>query len=259
MDNTQELQDIIGKRFDVLDKGWVELLDFMPHPSTGVSGDLAIVNAARVSFLGESKGAEKDARLLHYLLKNKHSSPFEMAEFKFRVHAPVVTWWQWARHRVWNFNAQSGRYTPFQEDAMYIPAVNEWRKQSKDNKQASSGETLTPEEQQKVASATGYGLVADNLSDLLESYFDLGFHIYNSVLDAGGAKEQARLFLPAWGLYYTWVVKVDAHNLMHFLKLRMDSHAQYEIRVYAKTIYEKIFKVALPVTAEAFEQYVLNP
>ncbi|MBC8170477.1 MAG: FAD-dependent thymidylate synthase, partial [Anaerolineae bacterium] len=99
-------EQLMGKRIELLDKGWIELIDFMPHPATGVSGDLAIVNAARVSFLGESKGTEQDKKLLLYLLRNQHTSPFEMIEFKFRVHAPLITWWQWARHRTWNFNAQ---------------------------------------------------------------------------------------------------------------------------------------------------------
>lgn len=103
---TDSVQELIGKRVDVLDKGWIELIDIMPHPATGVSGDLAIVNAARVSFLGESKGDEQDKRLLFYLLRNKHTSPFEMCEIKFRVNAPLIAWWQWVRHRTFNMNAQ---------------------------------------------------------------------------------------------------------------------------------------------------------
>jgi thymidylate synthase (FAD) len=89
---TERLVDLIGRRVPVLDRGYVELQDLMPHPSTDVSGDNAIVAAARVSFLGENKGAEKDKRLIHYLMRNEHTSPFEMVEFKFRLHAPLVTW-----------------------------------------------------------------------------------------------------------------------------------------------------------------------
>jgi thymidylate synthase (FAD) len=89
---SESLKALIGKRVDVLDKGWIELVDLMPHPDSDVSGDLAIVNAARVSFLGESKGDEKDKKLLFYLLRNHHTTPFEMCEFKFRVRAPLVTW-----------------------------------------------------------------------------------------------------------------------------------------------------------------------
>jgi thymidylate synthase (FAD) len=232
---------MIGKRIDVLDKGWIELVDIMPHPESDIPGDLAIVNAARVSFLGESKGDEQDKKLLFYLLRNHHTSPFEMVEFKFRVRAPLVTWWQWARHRTWNFNAQSGRYTPFEENDFYLPDV--WRLQAKDNKQASDGHVTQD--------------VNDYLSDELARHYDDSFALYTEALDAGVSKEMARLFLPAFGVYYTWVVKVDAHNLMHFLRLRMASDAQHEIRVYADAIYQHFFKPALPWTAEAFELYRL--
>ena len=105
--------DLLGRRVPVLDQGWIELQDVM-------GDDLAIVNAARVSFLGESKGDERDKKLLFYLLRHRHTSPFEQVEFKFRVRAPLVTWWQWVRHRTWSMNAQSGRYTPFEEGDFYL-------------------------------------------------------------------------------------------------------------------------------------------
>ena len=199
-----------------------------------------------------------------------NTSPFEMVEFKFRVRAPLITWWQWARHRTWNFNAQSGRYTPFEENDFHVPT--EWRKQSESNKQASSGEVLGRDDAEKLAymvhqvSPELANIWEDTredgkleISDLFESYSDLGYKIYQSMLELGAAKEQARLFLPAFGIYYTWVAKIDAHNLMQFLRLRMDNHAQYEIRAYAQAIYENYFKVAMPWTAEAFHQYVLKP
>ena len=234
---------LIGKRIDVLDKGFIELVDMLPHPEAGVSGDLAIVNAARVSFLGESKGEEKDKKLLFYLLRHQHTSPFEMVEFKFRCRAPLVTWWQWVRHRTWNMNAQSGRYTPFEENDFYVPDT--WRRQAASNKQASEGE-IDPQ-------------MSADLTEKLLHHYEQGFRLYQAALEAGVAKEMARLFLPGFSVYYTWVVKTDAHNLMHFLRLRMADEAQYEIRVYAQTIYEHFFKPALPWTAEAFEQYALNP
>jgi len=224
-----------GHTVSVLDKGWIELQDVM-------GDDLAIINAARVSFLGESKGPEQDKKLLFYLMSHHHTSPFEQCEFRFRVRAPVVTWWQWARHRTWNFNAQSGRYTEFDEDDFYIPT--EWRLQSKDNKQGSEG----------VAS----DWTCEFLQAELMQTANKGFEVYQYALDCGIAKEQARLFLPAWCSYYTWVCKVDAHNLMHFLKLRMAKEAQYEIRVYAQAIYDNFFKPLLPWTAEAFEKFVLK-
>lgn len=233
--------EFIGKRIPILDKGFVELVDLMPHPSAGVSGDLAIVNAARVSFMGESKGDVADKKLLFYLMRHYHTSPFEMVQFKFRVRAPLVTWWQWARHRTWSFNAQSGRYTPFEEDDFYVPDV--WRKQAKSNKQASDGEL----EQD----------ASDQLTEKLLNYYNKGYDLYREALDAGVSKEMARLFLPGFSVYYTWVLSVDAHNLMHFLRLRMAPDAQYEIRVYAEAIYEHFFKPALPWTAEAFETYII--
>ncbi len=234
--------DLIGKQIPVLDKGYIQLLDMMPHPNTGISGDLAIVNAARVSFLGESKGSEQDKKLLFYLLRHRHTSPFEQVEFKFRVRAPVVTWWQWVRHRTWNFNAQSGRYTPFQENDFYEPDI--WRKQAADNKQASEGEL-------DAAQAT-------ELSKLLAEHYERGFNLYQKALDMGVAREQARIFLSGFAVYYTWVAKIDAHNLMHFLSLRMPNDAQYEIRVYARAIFDNFFKPLMPWTAEAFEKYVLK-
>lgn len=236
------MENLIGSRVDVLDKGWIELVDLMPHPEAQVAGDLAIVNAARVSFLGESKGQDRDKKLLFYLLRNRHTSPFEMVEFKFRCRAPLVTWWQWVRHRVWNYNAQSGRYTPFEEDDFYVPDV--WRRQSKDNKQASEG---------YVSDADGTSLTHE-----LVSHYERSFELYNYALERGVSRELARLFLPGFSVYYTWVMKVDAHNLMHFLQLRMASDAQHEIRVYADAIFHHFFKPALPWTAEAFEEYALN-
>jgi len=227
--------EFIGKRVEVLDKGWIELQDMM-------GDDLAIVNAARVSFLGESKGTDQDKKLLFYLLRHRHTTPFEQVEFKFRVRAPVLVWWQWARHRTWNYNAQSGRYTPFEENDFYVPLS--WRKQSADNKQGSEG-TLEPAE-------------AEALTRELIAHYDKGYALYEQALAAGVAKEQARLFLPGFSLYYTWVVKTDAHNLMHFLSLRMAPDAQEEIRAYAQAIYDHFFLPALPWTAEAFGKYVVS-
>ncbi len=228
-------KDLIGKRVTILDKGWIELQDVM-------GDDLAIVNAARVSFLGESKGEEKDKRLLFYLMEHRHTSPFEQVEFKFRVRAPLMTWWQWVRHRTWSFNAQSGRYVAFDEDDFYVPAT--WRKQSPSNKQASFGELP--------------GEVGERLTQALIAHYETSYRLYRQALEAGVAREQARLFLPGFAVYYTWIAKVDAHNLMHFLALRMTDEAQYEIRVYAEAIYEHFFKPALPWTAEAFERFVLR-
>lgn len=235
--------DVLFRADDLLGDGraWLELQDLLPHPSLGHSADMAVVNGARVSFLGESKGAQQDKKLLFYLLRHRHTSPFEQVEFKFRVRAPVVVWWQWVRHRTWQFNFQSGRYTPFDEDAVYIPQT--WRSQSESNKQG-SGLDLDPE-----ASRT--------LTKSLSAHAHQGFALYQAALDQGVAREQARLFLPAWCSYYIAICKVDAWNLMHFLRLRMASDAQWEIRQFAVALHS-VFALYMPWTAEAFDAYLLH-
>ena len=226
-------------RIPVLDKGWIELLDLMPHPSTGFSADLAVVNAARTSFLGESKGEVADRQLLHYLMRNRHTSPFEMVEFKFRIYAPLVTYWQWVRHRTWSFNSSSGRYIEFDEGEAYLPT--EWRTQHPINKQASAHPV--PVE------------VSADFTQRLQEHTQRGYDLYEAALKVGIAREMARFFLPGFTVYYTWVAKVDAHNLMNFLTLRMAQDAQYEIRAYAHAIYTDIFNKVMPITAEAFDLY----
>lgn len=216
------------KRINVLG-GWVELQDIM-------GDDLAIVNAARVSYLGESKGEERDKKLLFYLMRNRHTSPFEQVEFKFRVKAPLVVWWQWVRHRTQSYNLQSGRYTEL-KDEFLVPEI--WRLQSKENKQGSDGELMW-----------NYSVA---MTEKLKEHYRNSYRLYQEALSYGVAREQARLFLPGFAMYYTGIVKVDAHNLMHFLRLRLHPHAQEEIRKYAEAVY-KIFKGALPWTAEAFEE-----
>ena len=221
----------------VLDKGTIQLIDVMPHPSTGVSADMAVINAARVSFLGESKGDAADRKLLRYLIRNRHTSPFEQVVFKFRVRAPLVTWWQWVRHRTWSFNFQSGRYTEFEDNDFYMPC--EWRKQSASNKQASDG--LLSEE------------VSRELRYFLDVHRARSYHFYEEALKLGVSREMARLFLPAFGVYYTAVATIDAHNLIGFLRLRDHEHAQHEIRVYAQAIRE-IMRDVMPWTMEDFDQ-----
>lgn len=225
--------NIENTKINVLDQGSIELLDIMPNDN---SADLAVVQAARVSFLGESKGPEKDKKLLHYLLRHRHTSPFEMVEFKFRVEAPLVTWWQWVRHRTFSFNFSSGRYTEFREDKFYFPS--KWRKQSASNKQASDGVVEESE--------------AELLDFSLKTLYEASNRFYKSALAAGVAREQARLFLPGFSAYYSAIVKCDAHNLMHFMRLRLAKDAQYEIRVYAQALY-KIFREVMPWTAEYLE------
>jgi len=243
-----QTSEYFGKQFQVLGDGYVELQDLMPHPLTGITPDQAIVAAARVSHLGKSKGDKEDAKLIHYLVKNSHTSPLEMVRFKLRVKAPLVTFWQWTRHRTMSYmsvNSQSGRYTDFDEtESMYYPG--EWRLQAPEgeSKQASQG-------------VLGWDESAE-FSKELRATWERGFALYKKALDRGVAREQARLYLPGFALYYTWVISVDLHNLMHFLKLRMAKEAQYEIRVYAKCIYLNYVRPLCPVASEAFEQYILG-
>ena len=225
----------IGTRIDVLDRGWVELQDLM-------GDDLAIVNAARTSYMGESKSDERDKKLLFYLMHHRHDSPFEMVSFRFRIHAPEVVWRQLLRHRTGKFNLQSYRYMEAAEEEFYVPAA--WRLQSQSNKQASDG-VLDAD-----ASAA--------LTEALTKYYEASYQLYKDALAKGVAREIARMFLPGFALYSTGVVKFDARNLMHFLGLRMAEDAQYEIRQFANAMWE-FFETALPWCAEAYREYRQPP
>lgn len=224
----------------VLDQGWIELRD--PQP-VSYDGDNSIVAAARVSYQGESKGEIADKALLAYMLNHKppHTSPFEHVQFHFRVRAPIIVWWHWIRHRTQSYNGQSGRFTEFNGDDFYIPQI--WRLQSETNKQGSAG-----------------ALDARNSQRLTEAMFGhcaASYEMYQGAIRLGVAREQARLFLPAFTLYYTFVDSVNAKNLMDFLSQRMAGDAQWEIRQYANVIFS-IFREQLPWTAEAFENFVLD-
>jgi len=268
-----DIQKLIGKSFTVFEDdkdSWIELVDIMPHPAQSITPEEAIVQAARTSYAGETKGYEKDMKLLKYLYVNRHTSPFEMVEFKFRLRAPLMVWFQWERHRTQSMNLESKRYSEVKEESMYIPSV--WRKQSTDNKQGSDG-MIHKEDQQRamrVMYENSYGtptedimwglcgdLTDENLPDFSETlrkHYSMGYEFYRTALKAGVGKEQARLFLGGFGVYYTGVVKVNARNLMHFLGLRMDEHAQWEIRQYANVIHNEMFSKVMPVTAALIEQ-----
>ena len=213
---------MITRLVKILDKGSITLQDVMGN-------DLSIVNAARVSYLGESKGDTKDKKLLLYLMEHNHTSPFEMVEFKFRVKCPLFVARQWMSHRTWSYNEVSRRYTS-ENIEFYIP--EKWRRQDIKDKQASSGYTKS---------------YSKELLDITNTA--MGF--YNEAIKNGVAREQARLFLPVC-MYTEFIGKVDAHNLMKFLILRMSNHAQYEIRLYARAICHIFLKENLPWTYEGF-------
>lgn len=210
--------------FKILDKGELKLLDCM-------GSDSDIADSARVSYGKGTKAVSDDRNLLRYLMRNYHTSPFEMAELKFYIKAPIFIARQWVRHRVASWNEISGRYSVIGDD-IYTP--KELRLQSKDNKQGSSKETIKYD---------------------IQSY-DKSTTEYQSLVNKDVAREQARIVLPL-ATYTEWIWKVDLHNLLHFLKLRLHSHAQQEFREYSKCI-AKIVEKLFPITWEAFCDYRLN-
>jgi thymidylate synthase (FAD) len=224
-----------GIKHSVLDDGFVYLVDVM-------GDDSSIVQAARVSYGEGTKTVNDDRGLIRYLMRHRHSTPFEMVELKFHVRVPMDTWRQWVRHRTANINEYSTRYSEA-IDSQQKTMSNEWRLQKKDNKQGSEG-FVDP-------------FIGTELSLQEEELHEKLRHVYEQRLAVGVAREQARKDLPL-STYTEAYWKIDLHNLLHFLALRMDSHAQYEIRQYAITIGEKIVKPLLPLTWEAFEDYRLH-
>lgn len=210
----------------VLDKGFVKLVDFL-------DGDKGIVDAARVSYGGKSKGEEADRKLLTYLLRNKHMSPFEHAVFKFHIKCPIFVARQWFRHRMASYNEISYRYTE-SKDEFYLPTT--WRGQDKKNKQ---GSIAAPEINQSEAY-----MVA-------EFHSTAAFMAYQKLLAMGVAREQARIVLPV-NLYTQFYWTVNARSLMNFITLRADAHAQLEIQEYANTL-STMFEAKMPWTFSAFK------
>jgi thymidylate synthase (FAD) len=218
-----------------LDKGFVRLIDVM-------GDDNSIVQAARVSYGEGTKRLSEDRGLIRYLLRHQHTTPFEMVEFKFHIKLPIFIARQWIRHRTANVNEYSGRYSEM-KDEFYIPTLENIRPQSTMNKQGRSEETFPNEQAEAIA------------QKFAESQ-DLMYKEYRELLDMGVAREIARINLPVSN-YTEWYWKIDLHNLFHFLKLRIDPHAQYEIRVYGEAM-ASIVKNIVPVAWEAFEDYNLH-
>ncbi len=229
------MEDLLGKEFRCLDKGFVRLIDYMGN-------DDSIVQAARVSYGSGTKRVHEDRGLIRYLMRHQHTTPFEMVEFKFHVKLPIFVARQWIRHRTANVNEYSGRYSEM-KDEFYTPEEQFLRKQSLTNKQGRSEEGFQTEEAQAIISS--FADLADN-----------SYKQYEELLEKGVAREIARIVLPVSN-YTEWYWKIDLHNLFHFLRLRLDAHAQYEIRVYAEAMAE-IAKQIVPVAYEAFEDYMLH-
>jgi len=230
-----ELDSILGVRFRVLDDGFVRVVDYM-------GSDEAIVQAARVSYGEGTKKVHEDRGLIRYLMRHQHTTPFEMCEIKFHVRVPMDCWRQWIRHRTANINEYSTRYSVAIDSAQTTPP-GEWRSQSSDNRQGSGSFLDT---------AAGTALSAEE-ADLQARTRE----VYERRLAQGVAREQARKDLPL-STYTEAYWKIDLHNLLHFLALRMDPHAQAEIRAYSETIGQEIVKRWCPIAWEAFEDYRLH-
>ena len=228
----EALDEILGKPFKVLDDGLIRVVDYM-------GDDAAIVQAARVSYGSGTKKGSDDRGLIRYLLRHRHTTPFEMCSIKLHVRVPMDAWRQWIRHRTASTNEVSTRYSIAIEGTQKT-APDQWRIQAKDNKQGSSG-WMDP--------ATG----AD-LSKKESEFHDTARALYDERLEMGIAREQARKDLPLC-TYTEAYWKMDLHNLLHFLSLRMDPHAQLEIREYANIIGREIVARWVPKTWEAFEDY----
>jgi len=229
------LESLRWQKFSVLDQGFVCLVDVM-------GDDSSIVQAARVSYGEGTKKVSDDRTLLRYLLRHQHTTPFEMAEIKLLVRVPMDCWRQWIRHRTASVNEYSTRYS-VAVDAAYTTAPDAWRTQSEVNRQGSGG-FLDPD--------AGRALTSEE--EALHRYTR---EVYEQRIDRGVARELARKDLPL-STYTEAYWKVDLHNLLRFLGLRMEENAQYEIREYAKTIGEKIVQPLFPNCWEAFLDYQLG-
>jgi thymidylate synthase (FAD) len=225
---------IIDQPIPCLDKGFVRLVDYM-------GGDDRIVQSARVSYGAGTKSYRQDRGLIHYLLRNRHTSPFEQVVLTFHAKMPILVARQWVRHRMARLNEISGRYSVMQ-DEFYVPAPEHVAIQSSDNKQGRG--TALP-----LAEAA---VVIDAMVEEQKQ----AYAAYQAQLERGVARELARSNLPL-SLYTEWYWQIDLNNLFKFLELRMDGHAQYEIRVFANAMAD-CAKAVAPIAYEAFEEHILG-
>lgn len=227
-------EEILDVQFPVLDHGFVRLVDYM-------GSDDRIVQAARVSYGEGTTTFRKDKALINYLLRNGHTSPFEQVVLTFHVKMPIFVARQWIRHRTARLNEISGRYSIMDEEC-YVPDPDAVSLQSTDNKQGRSKESIPPE-------------VSSEIREQFSQEQHRAYRTYRELVDRGIARELARINLPL-SLYTQWYWQIDLHNLFHFLKLRLDSHAQLEIRKYAQILLDITRKVC-PSACEAFEEHIL--
>ncbi len=232
----ESLEKYLQQNIPCLDKGFVRLVDYM-------GDDNAIVQAARVSYGAGTKSISDDTSLIRYLLRHKHTTPFEMCEIKLHIKAPIFVARQWLRHRTANVNEYSARYSIMEHD-YYLPQSDQLCYQSKSNKQGRSSSISEP-------------LNAD-IKNKIKNISELSFKMYDEFIseDINLAKEISRTILPV-NVYTQFYWKIDLHNLLHFLKLRANSHAQYEIRVFAEAILSLI-REWVPITYQAFIDYSMD-
>lgn len=241
------LEEVLYEPFPVLNHGFVRVVDYM-------GDDSAIVQAARVSYGKGTKKINQDAGLINYLLRHKHTTPFEMCEIKFHLKMPIFVARQWIRHRTANVNEYSARYSVLDKE-FYIPEVHQLAAQSVKNHQGRGEEALSEEEAARVVE------ILKGDADHCYSHYE---ELMNCTADGetidenkkGIARELARMNLPI-NIYTQWYWKIDLHNLMHFLFLRADPHAQYEIRVFAEAMLELV-KRWVPITYDAFIDHRVN-
>lgn len=275
------LESILYHPFEVLDHGFVRVVDYM-------GSDDAIVQAARVSYGRGTKKTSSDRSLIRYLLRHRHTTPFEMCEIKLHIKLPIFVARQWVRHRTANINEYSARYSKLDRefylpDFKHLQAVLEQKRGQKREKRRNMGDLFEPmevrDESEALAAQSASNkqgregkLAEDEVNYSLSRMDDISkksYAAYRTLLNekpdgtkknfdhSGLARELARAVLPV--NYYTqFYWKIDLHNLMHFLSLRADHHAQYEIRAYANVIMDKVVRQWVPITYEAFKDYVVN-
>ena len=232
--NVQEADAIIDKDFPVLDHGFVRLVDYM-------GGDDRVVSAARVSYGAGTKSIREDRALINYLISHEHMSPFEQVILTFHIKLPIFVARQWIRHRTARVNELSGRYSVI-SDEFYVPMPEQIREQSTNNKQGRSDKELLAEDKQEIIST-------------IRRNQESAYSGYQEILNKNVARELARINLPL-SIYTQWYWQIDLRNLFNFLRLRLDMHAQYEIRCYAQ-IMANIAKLVAPLSYDAFEEHVL--
>ena len=240
------LEAILYQAIPVLDHGFVRVIDYM-------GDDAAVVQAARVSYGKGTKKVTEDRGLIHYLLRHRHTTPFEMCEIKYHVKLPIFVARQWIRHRTANVNEYSARYSIL-DNEFYVPAPEQLAAQSSTNRQG-RGDVLPPDQAARVLD-----LLRRDATEAYRGYAEmLNEDDDGKPIDekrTGLARELARMNL-SLNFYTQWYWKTDLHNLLNFLSLRADAHAQYEIRVYAEAMIATLEKW-VPITAEAFRQYRLG-